>query len=252
MKKYVKRNQILITALAIMIAVAGYLSFQDKSKEEAVDVASVENTEGYLLDLSEEELAYMGYLDETTSVDLSMEDLDQEEIAAIEEGAEVETEEIASLDSDSEAVAAANFLEGDMNLIDEDTAENLEPGEAVFTSANAVSTLSGAKLIKEQTRAKNKETLLDIINNTGITEEAKADAIKQMVESTAIAEKEMGAEILLEAKGFDGAVVSMTGDTCDVCVVAEKLTEAQRAQIEDIVSRKTEVCSEKIVITSVW
>lgn len=38
MKKVFKKNQLIITALALMIAVAGYLSFTDKNgKDEKVE-----------------------------------------------------------------------------------------------------------------------------------------------------------------------------------------------------------------------
>ena len=124
------------------------------------------------------------------------------------------------------------------------------PGEAVFTSTLNVNTLQGAKLLKEQTRATNKETLLGIINSTSITQEQKQVAIDSMINMTTIAEKETSAEILLDAKGVDNAVVSMTGDTADVVVPAQELSDAQRAQIEDIVVRKTGVPIENIVIST--
>ena len=46
MKKIVKRNQVIITSLAILIAVAGYLNFADvdlgfKDKEASTDSASI-------------------------------------------------------------------------------------------------------------------------------------------------------------------------------------------------------------------
>ena len=113
-----------------------------------------------------------------------------------------------------------------------------------------MNTPSGARLLKEQTRAKNKETLLEIINNVNITEEQKQTAIDNMIVITEIAEKETAAEILLESKGFEDVVVSITDDTVDVVVNAAELTEAQRAQIEDIVIRKTGVAPEAIVIST--
>ena len=68
---------------------------------------------------------------------------------------------------------------------------------------------------------------------------------------TEIAEKEAAAEILLEAKGFADVVVSINADAVDVVVNATELTDAQRAQIEDIVKRKTEIAAENIVISTV-
>ena len=136
-------------------------------------------------------------------------------------------------------------------MLAETSGEEEVPGEAVFTSSTGVSTLSGAKLQKEQTRAQNKEMLLEIINNANISETQKQEAVNSMISMTDIAEKETAAEILLEAKGFADAIVSIDGESVDVVVCTSELTEAQRAQIEDIVIRKTGVSAEAIVISTV-
>ena len=44
-------------------------------------------------------------------------------------------------------------------------------------------------------------------------------------------------------------VVSLTNGKVDVVINAASITDQQRAQIEDIVKRKTEVGAENIVIT---
>lgn len=72
-----------------------------------------------------------------------------------------------------------------------------------------------------------------------------------MISMTDIAEKETAAEILLEAKGFGDVVVSISSDMVDVVVNAAELSEQQRAQIEDIVKRKTGMSSENIIISPV-
>ena len=124
------------------------------------------------------------------------------------------------------------------------------PGEAVLTSIPGSSGFAAeAKLSREQVRAKNKETLLEVINNVNISDDQKQDAINSMTELTKIAEKEAAAELLLESKGFENAVVSITDGTVDVVIAQSEVTDAQRAQIEDIVKRKTEVSGENIVIT---
>lgn len=247
-----KRNQIMITALAIMIAVAGYLNFAGtKIGDEKLTSAdaTVSNADS-------------GQDDMTALLDLSDEDV---------------LSDIGSMDSDQDAVAAEDYLDSDMQAavadntgggevaiaseaIDEANAEAMAddsaqdgevPGEAVFTSSTGVSSLSGAKLQKEQTRAKNKETLLEIINNANISDAQKQDAVNGMIALTDMAEKETAAEILLEAKGFADVVVSLSGISADVVVNAPSLTDAQRAQIEDIVSRKTGVTPENIVISPI-
>ena len=70
-----------------------------------------------------------------------------------------------------------------------------------------------------------------------------------MVSMTELTEKEAAAELLLEAKGFENVIVNLTGETADVVVPKEELSQAQLAQIEDIVKRKTGIAAENIVIT---
>ena len=53
-----------------------------------------------------------------------------------------------------------------------------------------------------------------------------------------------------EAKGFDGAVVSVNGDMADVVVCTDVLDDAKLAQIEDIVVRKTGIEATNIIISS--
>lgn len=158
--------------------------------------------------------------------------------------------EIDSLDTDSDVIAE-DYLDTDMVVGEAQPAEGEVPGEAVFSSSNGVAMLSEAKLLKEQVRAKNKETLLEIINSDGLSDAQKQEAVNTMVQMTAIAEKEAAAEILLEAKGFSDVVVSINDGAVDVVVNALTLTDVQRAQIEDIVKRKTEIGAENIVISTV-
>ena len=98
-------------------------------------------------------------------------------------------------------------------------------------------------------RSQNKADLQEIINNADISDDQKQTAINTMVEMTDVSEKEAAAEMLLEAKGFENAVVNLTGETADVVVPEADLEDAKRAQIEDIIKRKTGIAAENIVIT---
>lgn len=245
MKKILKKNQIMITALAIMIAVAGYLNFAgNKIGEEELVVATgsevVDEVNANALDISaedEEQAALQDIESLDSEVVLESTDYPEEELAA------------ASVAAESTAVASAAVEQANAESV-EGNNEIGVPGEAVFTTSN-VGNLASAKLVKEQTRAKNKETLLEVINNVNIESSQKQDAINNMIALTDIAEKEMAAEILLEAKGFSDAVVSISDGSVDVVVSAGELTEAQRAQIEDIVKRKTGILAENIIITPI-
>ena len=234
MKNMVKKNQVMITALALMIAVAGYLNFAGNriTQEEIVTTGSdtVETAKVTGEDSQYEDIQSMDselVLEEDNYLEQSMDDILAEDIT-VDDG--------------------STDLEAGSDSVEEITGE--VPGEAVFTSVAGMDSLSGAKLLKEQTRAKSKETFLEIINNTNIAEDQKQEAVDGMIALTDVAEKETAAEILLEAKGFEDVVVSITDDMVDVVVNTAELTEAQRAQIEDIVVRKTGMNPEAIVIST--
>lgn len=232
MKNMIKKNQMMITALAIMIAVAGYLNFAG-TKVTDEELMSVSGEVG-ATELTQEDAE----ADYASLLDLSDEDMEQA------------YGDIESLDSDVTMEESGSVDEELAQALAEEQMDEV-PGEAVFTSADPSSQLSGAKLEKEQTRMQNKETLLEIINNANISESQKQEAVNSMISMTDIAEKETAAEILLEAKGFDDAIVSIDGDSVDVVVNTAELSEAQRAQIEDIVIRKTGVSADAIVISTV-
>lgn len=201
MKKILKKNQVIITSLAVLIAVAGYLNFADvdlglKNKEASADSSSI------------------------------LEDVDYDL-----------TDETALLDENG----------ADSSLTDVQDQTTSTPGEAVLTAVSDFA--AQAKLSREQIRSQNKADLQAIINNQDLGDDQKQEAVSTMVSMADLTEKESAAELLLEAKGFENVIVNLTGETADVVVPEADLTDAKRAQIEDIVKRKTGIAPENIVIT---
>ena len=253
MKNIFKKNQMIITALAIMIAVAGYLNYSgsrlDSAKVTTDADASAEEDAEAAADISAEDIYAETGLEELQFADGDIVSLDQdaEDLAAADAEASAETEGTETADAAADGTETADASGTETAEVD----ENEEPGEAVLANSSTagVSIAAEAKLTREQLRSKNKETLLEVINNTNISDAQKQEAIDSMVELTDIAEREAAAEILLEAKGFEDVVVSITDDQADVVVNMTDVDEAGRAQIEDIVKRKTEVGADQIVIT---
>ena len=205
MKKVLKKNKIIITALVVMVAIAGYMSITDKEQMTMSTGGTEENAQ--VSDISEEDIV----LDEDDSVSGS--------------AATASNEKVSSKENAGEAVLVSNTVKG--NYFEE------------------------AKLSREQTRAKNKETLTSLVNNKNASNAQKDKAMNEIVKMTEVNEKETATENLLAAKGFAEAVVTILSDSVDVVVNAEDLTEQQIAQIEDVVKRKTECSADKIVISPV-
>jgi stage III sporulation protein AH len=232
LKQIIKKNQFIITALAIMIAIAGYLNYAQKNgaENQYLAVNNMENDDKInVMDISDEDiLAENQALNQAVSKENNIDVADNEI-----EGQEDVLNDINSLDLDLENTA------------------NEAKDTILNNGTNSLEMITEIKLNREQVRAQNKEVLMGIINNEGLSEEQKQNAVNELIASTAISEKEAAAERLLEAKGFKDVVVSITDDTVDVVVNMSELSDADRAQIEDIVKRKTEMVAEKIVITPV-
>lgn len=244
-KKLFRRNQIIITTLAVMIAAAGYLNYAGKRDLEAGSRLSQAGS----LELSEEDLMAenLAAQSETVSDILSLDnDPADGEVAE----ASPEDTSLALGDNETGGDALENSTDTGNTGENDAPAGYENPGEAVLTSGMSVADyIAGVQLSREQIRAKNKETLMSLINSTSIDEAAKQQAIQDMIRLTEISEKENAAETLLMAKGFADPVVSITDDKVDVVIHASSITDPQRAQIEDIVKRKAEVGADQIIIT---
>lgn len=199
MKFKIRKNQVVIATLAVLIAIAGYISYDKK---------------GIDLKPNSQEANANEEKDDANAWDKLVWNEENTEIASDEE-------------------------------------QELNPGESVLTGniINVTDYAVAVKLNREQIRATNKASLMEIVNNEALSEEAKKDAVNKLVELTDVAEKEANAEMLLEAKGFTNVVVSINENSCDVVLDMGEVTDAKRAQVEDIVKRKTGVTADKIVIT---
>ena len=269
MKRLFRRNQIIITTLAVMIAAAGYLNYA--GKKELADSNQV--YEAGAMDISDEDILAenQAVLNSQNGGQLleipSLDDPDDGSGQVAQNGADgqlaaqngADGGQLAQAGADGEQLAqggadgqtTAPDGNGGQQAADADAQTGLEnPGEAVLTSGMSVSDyIANVQLNREQIRAKNKETLMGLIDSTTIDDAAKQQAIQDMIDLTEVSEKENAAETLLMAKGFSDPVVSITKDKVDVVINAASITDPQRAQIEDIVKRKAEVAADQIIIT---
>lgn len=207
MRRVSGKNRLAIIALAVMIGVAGYMSFADAGKDKKTKKNGKEQVEV----ISYDEVAGS---DSKNVVDGS------ENIAA------------------DEAQDTDDGLAEDMEL----NGPEEEIGDAVLTSASAkavTNNMASVKLTREQNRSKSRETLMDIIGDEALSDEAKKEAADTYVRLNDTIEMETDIETVLAAKGYTDVVVTIGDESVDVTLGAAELDDAERAQIEDIVTRKT-------------
>ncbi|MGF7143438.1 stage III sporulation protein AH [Anaerotaenia torta] len=271
MKNIFKKNHIIITALAIMIVIAGYLSFtnddtadkkgtlqtdatgsgdyEEFTALDGMDLVTETGTTGVTGDKTTDDKDDT-VLDDADAADKAAETTgDDENDEAIDTNSALESDELGDI-SDEDILANAKDVtdNGELNL------EEGVPGEAVL--ANAASQIDSSYFItnkfeREQLRAKIRSYYMDIINSKELSEEQKQTALDGMMEFTDIMAKEKKAEMKLEAKGFADSIVFMNDGAVDVVVNSESLTDQQLAIIESIVKDETGVSVENIDIDPV-
>ncbi len=203
MKRVFRKNQIVVAALALMIAAAGYLNYTYENDEKEIATMATKN----------------------------------------EKQDEKKTKKTASL-TEKEILTDTEASSSDMG--DE------QAGETVLTDSKnvQVSKAASLKMDREQTRAAAKSTLMEVVNNSALTDVEKQAAVEELAVMTELAQKEAACELMLSSKGFEEAVVSIAADGADVILNATEVTDAQRAQVEDIINRKAGIAADHIVIST--
>jgi stage III sporulation protein AH len=239
-----KKNQIIITALAIMILVAGYVNFGNKNNP----------AEGQYVFNPDR---FSGTKTPNANENKDVEDKKENEI----QGNEVAKKAEESKQNKDKKIESEEIKKEDETKKNEEVAQNTPTasnednnnavGEAVLVSSNSISAnfFLQSKIDREQDRAISKELILEVMNNENVGEEQKAKAASDMLELKDRIGKEEAAESMLLAKGFKDIFIRIDNDTVDVITNTEGLTETQLAQIYDIVARKTGVNSENIFIS---
>ena len=237
-----KRNQIIMTVLVFMIAVAAYLNTQQPVTDEAnVEVAdtTMQNTNN----AEKEEIDFFAGYDEQAAIEA-------ESVAKVD-GASEDMQKLVVMPNEDAELSMADATQTDTisATITKKTEEALQNSDVAVNKTLDVDYFSEEKLLREQSRAQQVDQLSEYVANENLDQEAKAKAAANLIEIQERIEKESSAEALLKAKGFKEVYVRIDDETVDVIVNKAELTDTDIAQIEEIVNRKTGYSVGKINIT---
>lgn len=228
-----KRNQIIITVLVFMIAVAAYLNTQEPVSGLGSEVASNQVTS-----------------DEPEEIDFFEEYNEQIQNENTDPDATTDQEEDKNTNEDQLTMADATQTDTLSATITKKSEEDLINNKEVAVNKSLDNNyFAEEKLLREQSRAEQIDQLTQCVSNEHLDQDAKADAAANLIEIQERIEKESSAEALLKAKGFEEVYVRIDDKTVDVVVNKPELTDSEIAQIEEIVNRKTGYSMSKINIT---
>ena len=206
----IKKNQIVVVALVIMIVIAGYLNYNsqiDKGKKVAGDIS------------------------------------EQSQVAEGDEDSNFGEDALLPQDESGQSQTA----EGEDSTQDQTAeGENSTPDES---DAVIPEYFAQAKVERENARAKSQDMLYELMANADTPEDKKSEAAQEIINLQKRIENEAAAEAMIKAKGFEDVFVRIYDDSVDVIVDKEQISQQEAAQIQDIVTRVTGVKAGNIRIS---
>ncbi|MGL4345727.1 MAG: SpoIIIAH-like family protein [Cellulosilyticaceae bacterium] len=232
-----KRNQIIVTVLVFMIAIAAYLGLsEDPNTVVSPDMVMAGQWDDQNVDV-ETMNPDDNFFDQFATMETLPPDGDDMEMTTPDQEVAVIGEE-----ADAEPLVADEKAPSNQVVITkkaENKVAETSSGDIVTDRTVDVTYFAEERMLREQSRAAQMEQLSECAANESMDQEARSKAAQSLIEIQDRIEKETSSESLLRAKGFKDVFVRMDKDTVDVVVNSDKLSDEQVAQIEEIVHRKT-------------
>ena len=223
--KILKRNQIIIIVIALMLVTAGYLNYTT-NQEGAVPTST--NTE------AETDIASIGDAKLVSSNGVE-EGINEEALVSNREEGTDKVQETAVVENDSDG-ASTNIETNSTN-----TNINNNINTSVTTSTTSKETkeyFSSSRLSRETMYSQMLESYRKILENETISETQKAIAQTEIKNINDTKNKIMICENLIRTKGIEDLVIFVNDKSISIVVRTDKLEQEQIAQIQNIVERE--------------
>lgn len=216
MKNILKKNQLAILVIALMLVTAGYLNYISNQEALQTGTNTVDGSDQYAA-IGDATLVNSGEL---------LEEKDKQNILNTIENAQASTNTV------------------------ENTVENSSSIQTNAEAKNNDDYFTSSKLQREKMYSQMLETYQKILENNSISQEQKGISEQEIAKINQTKNAIMIAENLISTKGFENSVIFVNDTSVSVIVKAEKLEQEQIAQIQNIVSRELKVELENIHISN--
>lgn len=234
--KILKRNQIIISVIALMLITVGYMNYTSNI------TATVET--GALMDA--EQMAGIGDAKLVSSNNV----VENGEVS----GEIVNTEETAESSVNNEQDSSSSELQEEIG-VGVSTQNGTTSGQSSQSTQETSTSIYNAeyfvssKLERDKMYSQMVETYQNLLENSTISEEQKIISTQEITNINNTKNSIMIAENLIKNLGFEDVVIFVNDNSTSVIVKAEKLEEADIAQIQNIVCREIGVGAEMIHIS---
>ncbi len=233
MKKILKKNQVIIYIIALMLVTAGYLNYTTNTKNADIETSmKMESSD-------DTQLADIGDAQLVSSNDVVSEDTNTQENTTNEITANTTTNE-----------NNMNTTENANNINNANITTNETTIDTSSTNQNIDDYFVKSKLERDTMYSQMIETYENVLNSSNSLETQKQTATQEITKINETKNSIMICENLISTKGFENNVVFVNGDSISVIIEAEELKQEEVAQIQNIISREMKAAIENIHIAT--
>ena len=228
--KFFKKNQVIISVIALMLMAAGYLNFTNNGSN-------------------------FNKTAETGSL------IDSEQMAAIGDAQLVSTKpaEANEIKDESLNVTVENIIKNeidsneDSNKDNNEEADNKQENNTIETNSKTVTTseyFTESRLEREKMYSQMIETYQKILEKSGISESQKTTAQSEIKKINEQKNAIMITENLIKNKGYEDLIIFVNNTSINVIIKSKKLETEQIAQVQNIITRELNYKIENIHISN--
>ena len=216
-KGVLKKNQVIIYVIALMLVTAGYLNYTTSTAEQVSAQTAME-----------------------------MESNDDMQIADIGDATLVNSNDVVTNSIDANTTNTENASMTDTNTTT-NTSNTSTETNATITSDEY---FTKSKLERDTMYSQMIESYENVLNSSNSLETQKQSATEAIKKINETKNSIMICENLISTKGFENNVVFVNGDSISVIIEAEELKQEEVAQIQNIISREMKAAIENIHIAT--
>lgn len=245
MKNVLKRNQIIILVIALMLVSAGYLNFSGNKKEDLLETGAKS--------VEEEGIEYAGIGDAKLVNNNAI--LEQNEQVAIVPNEEMKNESSISSNTIDISTQTNETVNNDNQIEKKETAISEEAAITTNSNSNSISNatttsaknttsketqeyFSATRLNRETMYSQMIESYQKILESQTISETQKSIAQTEIQNINSTKNKIMICENLIKTKGFEDLIIFVNDKSISVVIRADSLEQEQIAQIQNIIARE--------------
>ena len=220
--KVLKKNQLVILVVSLILMTAGYLNYTTNSKKQ-------------------------------TSVETSMqlESKDDTKLADIGDATLVNSNDVATQNTTNEA-KTTNSVKDETNtnnvMLEDD--ETSEETALQTSSANSNDYFVKSKMEREAMYSQMIETYEKVLNSTNSIETQRQSATQEIQKINETKNSIMICENLIKTKGFENNIIFVNGESISIIVGVEEIKQEEVAQIQNIIAREMKAKIENIHIAT--